>query len=109
MEFKQIERKAMEVSNLYDELNRRTDFKVWGISERTQGLVGDIGDLVKLVMAKENYRGGYGNPEELNSKISHELADCLWSIITITNILEIDLEKALLVTMVELEDRIRKA
>ena len=41
--------------------------------------MGDVGDLVNLVMAQN---GRCNIPEEV-SRLAHELADCLWSIIVL--------------------------
>lgn len=51
------------------------------------GLVGDVGDLAKLVMAEEGARDVPGGRDALG----HELADCLWSVLVIANEHGIDL------------------
>ena len=66
------------------------------------GFVGDVGDLVKLVMAKEGIR----EVENVDDKLKHELADCLWSILVIASNYGIDIEKSFMETMDELEKRI---
>ena len=51
------------------------------------GFVGDVGDLAKLVMAQEGAReipGGLG-------ALGHELADCLWSVLVLSDVYGIDL------------------
>lgn len=57
--------------------------------------VGDVGDLSKLIMAKNNQR----NIPDLDAKLAHELADCLWSTIALADELNIDLEGAFVETM----------
>lgn len=52
MEFSEFIAKAKEVQRKYAALNERP----WGATEYTQGLIGDVGDLVKLVMAKNRLR-----------------------------------------------------
>ena len=54
-----------------------------------QGLVGDIGDLTKLIMAKEELRSIAG----VDVKLKHEVVDCLWSILVIADEMNIDIEK----------------
>jgi hypothetical protein len=39
--------------------------------------VGDVGDLMKLVMAKEGAR----EIQDVDEKLQHELAACLWSVL----------------------------
>ncbi len=58
----------------------------------------DIGDLAKLVQAKEGVR----HVEDLDSAIGHELADCLWSIIVLADKYNVDLEASFIKTMGEL-------
>ena len=101
MEFKEIIKRAREIQETYKSFNKKSGHKPWGVAEYAQGFVGDVGDLVKLVMAKNNFR----HKEGVDKKLAHELSDCLWSIITISNELGIDLEKEFLSTMDELEKR----
>ena len=86
MEFRILVQKAREIKAAYAELNKKKGEKNWGVAQYTQGLVGDIGDLMKLVMAKEGFRT-YNN---VDKKLAHELADCLWSIIVLADELSID-------------------
>lgn len=64
--------------------------------------MGDVGDLVKLIMAKNGYR----QKEDIDEKIAHELGDCLWSIIVIAKELDINLEDKFLENMESLENKI---
>lgn len=74
----------------------------WNTEEITLGLVGDIGDLSKLVMAENGKR----DIPKAREKIGHELADCLWSVMVLSCLHGIDLERTFLTTMDELEDRL---
>lgn len=67
-----------------------------------QGFVGDVGDLMKLVMAKSGVRSA----DNLDAKLAHELADCLWSVLTLAKLYEVDLEQAFLSTMNSIEAKI---
>ena len=102
MEFKDIIKRAQEIQKTYRTVNKQQRLKVWGVPEYMQGFVGDVGDLVKLVMVKENFLQS-GN---IDRKLARELSDCLWSVIIISKELEIDLEKEFLATMNELEKRL---
>ena len=44
---------------------------------------------------------------EAKAKLAHELADCLWSILVLARRLDVDLERAFLETMGELEGHIQ--
>jgi NTP pyrophosphatase (non-canonical NTP hydrolase) len=101
MEFKEIIKRAREIQDAYKVFSAKNGHKVWGASEYTQGLVGDLGELTKLIMAKNNLR----DVEDIDKRLSHELSDCLWSVIVISEELGIDLEKEFLLTMDDLEKR----
>lgn len=102
MEFKEIIQRAKGIQAAYQSFNEKIGHKGWGASEYTQGLVGDVGDLMKLIMAKNGLR----NAEDIDEKLAHELSDCLWSIIVIAEELGIDLEKSFLSTMTELKHKV---
>jgi len=102
MEFNKLVKRAKEIKKSYAHLNENQGKKAWGVTEYTQGLVGDVGDLMKLVMAKNGFR----SCNDVDDKLSHELTDCLWPIIVIAEELGIDLESEFLYTMRELEERI---
>jgi len=68
-----------------------------------EGFVGDVGDLMKLVMAKEGVR----TIEDVDKKLKHELCDCLWSVLVLAKKFDIDIEREFLDKMSELEERIK--
>ena len=104
MQFQDIIKRARAIRKAYDALNAREGHKVWGVSEYTQGLVGDVGDLMKLIMAKRGLR--FSAEENVSAALKQELADCLWSVLTIADELDINLEKEFLATMSKLESKI---
>ena len=69
-----------------------------------QGLMGDVGDLVKLVMAHNGLR----SIDDADEKIKHELADCLWSVMVLADELGVDLAVEFVKTMDALENRIKR-
>jgi NTP pyrophosphatase (non-canonical NTP hydrolase) len=77
---------------------------LWGPTEVMQGFMGDVGDLAKLVLA----RNGFRDIPELDKKLEHELADCLWSVLVLARHYGIDLETAFERTMVEIETKLGK-
>ncbi len=92
MEFQNILHKALEIKKKYALQNKKLGRKKWNTTDYYQGFVGDVGDLGKLIMAKNNLRH-YKNQDK---KLAHELADCLWSILIISDELGINLEKEFL-------------
>lgn len=97
--------KAIFIRDRYRALTIAEGNKPWGAAERMQGFMGDVGDLAKLVMAKNGFR----TYPDLNKKIRHEIADCLWSVIVLADELGIDVEQAFFETMRELEERTPQA
>ncbi len=67
--------RALQIAGLYDESNQQAGHTSWGPSEYMSGLVGDIGDLSKLIMAHQGLR----EIADVEAKIDHELDDILWS------------------------------
>ncbi len=67
-----------------------------------QGFIGDVGDLMKLVMAKSGVRSG----EDIDRRLAHELADCLWSVLVLAKLYNVDLASAFTGTMDEIEGSI---
>jgi NTP pyrophosphatase (non-canonical NTP hydrolase) len=101
-DLKDLMARAEEIREKYQAKNARGGKTAWGIRDYAMGFVGDVGDLQKLVMAKENLR----DIENLDEKLAHELADCLWSILVIANYYGLDLEKEFKNTMDTITHRI---
>jgi hypothetical protein len=64
-----------------------------------QGFVVDVGDLMKLVMAKSGIR----QAEDVDKKLAHELSDCLWCVLVLSKMYGLDIEKEFMKTMDELD------
>ena len=71
----------------------------WTPTEIMLGFLGDVGDLAKLVQGKAGVR----DRDRLDDALAHELADCLWSILTLADTFDVDLSTAFTTTMDELE------
>jgi NTP pyrophosphatase (non-canonical NTP hydrolase) len=95
---------AREVAVAYDQVNKQQGRGAWTVDNYMAGLVGDVGDLSKLVMAKSGYR----EIADVDGRLSHELADCLWSLLLIADELEIDLAVAFKDSMETLVHRVRR-
>jgi NTP pyrophosphatase (non-canonical NTP hydrolase) len=102
MDIKELAQKAVEIKEKYCELERKKYGKEWSRTQVMEGFVGDVGDLMKLVMAKDGIR----NAEDVDDKIAHELADCLFSVLVLSQKYDVDIEKSFLDTMDMLEKRI---
>jgi NTP pyrophosphatase (non-canonical NTP hydrolase) len=103
MEFNDLIQRALSIRKLYREYEEQSYGISWTNEELALGFVGDVGDLAKLVMAQNGRR----NIPEAESKLAHELADCLWSIIVLADGHGVDLENAFLKTMDDLKNYIQ--
>ena len=99
MTFDELLQRALAVRTLYAEFERRNYGSQWTTEELALGLVGDVGDLAKLILAREGRRHIPDAPE----KLAHELADCLWALMVLARACDVDLEQAFLHTMADLE------
>ncbi|MGI8687514.1 MAG: MazG nucleotide pyrophosphohydrolase domain-containing protein [Thermomicrobiales bacterium] len=102
MEFQDMQQRAMEVRQRYAALEQTKFGRSWTGEEIAMGFVGDVGDLMKLVMAQHGIR----DIPDAKQKLGHELADCLWAVIVLADVYGVDLERAFLTTMDDLETHI---
>ena len=104
MEFRQLVKRALEIRKRYEVKETQLYGSAWTNEEIALGFVGDVGDLAKLVLAENGKR----IIAESKNKLEHELADCLWSVIVLANLYEIDLERSFLDTMNDLEEHLSR-
>lgn len=105
MDFNALIEKAIVVRKKYVELEKKQYGREWSGEELMLGFMKDVGDLAKLVQAKEGIR----DIEDINNKFAHELSDCLWSVIVIANKYNVDIGSAFNKTMQELEDHLENS
>ena len=103
MDFSKIVAKVKEVRALYAELEKKKYGQEWTPAQIAQGFVGDVGDLMKLVMSKEGIR----DIENSDEKLKHELCDCLWSLLILADKFDVDLEETFISNIDLLEKRIK--
>jgi NTP pyrophosphatase (non-canonical NTP hydrolase) len=101
MEYKDLLERAVEIRNKYDELNAKRGAQ-WNEQNLMSGFVGDVGDLSKIIMAKHGLR----TMDDIDAKLAHELADCLWSVLVLADKYKIDLATEFMKNMDGLEKRI---
>jgi len=95
--------RARRVRDLYAALETKRGRRPWNRAELAQGFVGDVGDLMKLLMAKDGLRPA----EKLDARLAHEFGDCLWSLLVLADASGVNLETAFLHTMDELDQRLK--
>jgi NTP pyrophosphatase (non-canonical NTP hydrolase) len=103
MELKDLIARARQIRESYKKLEAKEYDRSWTRAEVAQGFMGDIGQLMKLLMAKDGRRAG---PENLDEKLAHELADCLWCVLVIADEYGVDLEQSFLRTMNDIQKKL---
>src|SRR5688572_27176506 len=88
MKFSELEKSALQLNELYEQLEIKRYGRVWTTQELALGFMGDVGDLAKLIQANAGVR----HIDDCKAKLGHELSDCLWSIIVLANKCGVDLE-----------------
>jgi NTP pyrophosphatase (non-canonical NTP hydrolase) len=105
MEFDGMRERARAVRAAYASAETAAYGRPWSREEIMLGFLGDVGDLAKLVQGKEGVRPR----EDLDEALAHELADCLWSVLTLADAYDVDLAAAFAATMDELESSLRRS
>jgi NTP pyrophosphatase (non-canonical NTP hydrolase) len=104
MEFSDMRAAARGVRQGYAAMEERHYGRAWTPEEVMLGFVGDVGDLAKLVQGKAGVRP----TADLQAKVAHELADCLWSVMTLADLYGVDLEQSFDDTMRDLSDYLHR-
>ena len=105
MEYQDLYQRAVTIRQQYAELEQKRYGRSWTVEEIALGFVGDVGDLMKLVLAANGVR----DIPDARLKLEHELVDCLWSVLVLADAHGVDLERAFLRTMDEIEEQIAQA
>ena len=99
MDTAKLTERAMEIRQRFADFEKAKFKKEWTKEEVMQGFVVDVGDLMKLVMAKSGRR----HVEDVDRKLAHELSDCLWCVLVLSKMYGLDIEKEFMKTMDELD------
>jgi NTP pyrophosphatase (non-canonical NTP hydrolase) len=96
-DIKVLEQRAMEIRRKYDELNNQRGRQPWNTARLAQGFKKDVSELFTII-----------NQDMVDrKKLSHELGDCLWSVLVIARKLDVDIERAFWTTMAEIDQRFK--
>lgn len=104
MNLEDASKRAMQVRELYEQYEQKLYGRAWSRQELAMGFIGDVGDLMKLLQSKEGVR----QIADVDDKLAHELADCLWCVLVLAKLYEVDIESAFTETMDELETVIKE-
>ena len=102
MDVAELQEQARVIRRRYARQEARHYGRSWTPEEVMLGFLGDVGDLAKLVQGKAGVRDRVG----LDATLAHELADCLWSIFTLADCYDVDLESAFAITMKQLSEHL---
>lgn len=102
MKFSDLEKSALQLNQLYEQLEVKVYGRIWTTEELALGFVGDVGDLAKLIQANAGIR----DIDDCKAKLGHELSDCLWSIIILASKCGIDLETEFVRNIKELSEHV---
>lgn len=97
---------AMDTRKLLEGFEEQTTGKTWGNEELLVGLVTDVGDLARLVLAKEGFRAA---GTDIDKALRHELADCLWVTIVLAENYDINLADALVEMSKDIRERLKES
>ena len=103
MDFDEMRVRARGVREQYAAMETARYGRQWSREEIMLGFLGDVGDLAKLVQGKEGVRPR----ADLDEALAHELADCLWCVITLADAYGVDLESAFADAMQSLSESLR--
>ena len=104
MNFSDLEQAALQLNELYEQLEVKRYGRAWSTQELALGFMGDVGDLAKLVQA----HAGVRTMEDVQAKLGHELSDCLWSILVLANKCGIDLQAEFVRNTREISEHVSK-
>ena len=105
MDLQKIIHRAMDLRRQYE----RKETDLYGSPSTTvdiaQGFAGDVNNLVKLIRAE------HGELEILNSrdKLEAQLAHCLWSVVVLAQMQDVNLETTFMEAMDRLEAHLLEA
>jgi NTP pyrophosphatase (non-canonical NTP hydrolase) len=102
MELQKLINRAMDLRNQYDKKERQLYGSPSSDEEIAQGFQGDVNNLVKLVMAQHGKLEIANSKEKLGPQLSH----CLWSVIVLAKLHNIDIEQSFMETMDKLENHL---
>jgi NTP pyrophosphatase (non-canonical NTP hydrolase) len=102
MEFQKLINRAMDLRHQYEKKERQLYGTPATDEDIAQGFVGDVNNLVKLIRAERGELQIANSTEKLASQLSH----CLWSVIVLAKIHNVDLEQSFMEAMDKLENHL---
>ena len=102
MEFQKIIHRAMDLRRQYE----IKETNLYGSPSTSvniaEGFAADVNNLVKLVMAEHGQRVIANSKEKLDAQLAH----CLWSVVVLANMHNVNLENSFMEAMDRLENHL---
>ena len=102
MELQKLVNRAMDLRRQYE----KKETELYGTpatdEDIAQSFLGDVNNLIKLIMAENGKRTIANSKEKLEAQLAH----CLWSVIVLAKMRNMDLEQAFMETMDRLENHL---
>lgn len=102
MELQKLIHRALDLRTQYEKKERQLYGAPSTDEDIAKGFQGDVNNLVKLVMAQHG-KGAIANSKE---KLGPQLSHCLWSVLVLANMYNVDLEQSFMETMDKLENHL---
>jgi NTP pyrophosphatase (non-canonical NTP hydrolase) len=102
MELQKLINRAMDLRSQYEKKETQLYGSPTTAEDIVQGLLGDVNNLAKLILAEQGKLNILNSKEKLGPQLSH----CLWSVIVLAKIHNIDLEQSFMETMDRLENHL---
>ena len=102
MELQKLINRAMGLRAQYEKKEKQLYGSPSTAGDIAQGFLGDVNNLLKLVNAPHDKREVMKSSEKLGSQLAH----CLWSVIVLARMHNIDLEQSFMEAMDRLENHL---
>lgn len=102
MEFQKLVNRALDLRRQYEKKEKQLYGSPATEEDLVQGFVGDVNNLSRLILANQGKREIAYSTEKLSSQLSH----CLWSVIVLAGLHNVDLEQSFMETMDKLENHL---
>lgn len=102
MEFQKIVHRALDLRRQYEIKETELYGSPHTTNDIAQAFAGDVNNLIKLIEAEQGQRVIANSKEKLEAQLAH----CLWSVVVLAQIHEVNLETAFMEAMDRLENHL---
>jgi NTP pyrophosphatase (non-canonical NTP hydrolase) len=102
MELQKLINRAMDLRRQYEIKETELYGSPATDEEIAQGLASDVNNLIKFILAEHGKRNIANSKEKLEAQLAH----CLWSVIVLAKMHNVDLEQSFMETMDRLENHL---